>query len=124
MADPEHLRIARAGKSAWDSWRRAHPSESTDFSGTDFTVRENRDIVFSGFEFEGDADFRNTIFGDTPGPYRKGCPYPSGSPGGAALFDALYFAKTRISGVHNSGTTHGLTKPSLNQVLTLLTHSS
>jgi len=93
MADPEHLRVARAGKSAWDSWRRAHPSERADFSGTDFTVGENRDIAFSGFEFEGDVDFSDTIFGDTPGPYHKGCPYRSGSPGAAALFDGAVFRK-------------------------------
>lgn len=93
MADPEHLRVARAGKSAWDSWRRAYPSEHADFSGTDFTTKENRDIVFSGFEFEGDADFNNCVFADTPGPYHKGCPYRSGSPGGAALFDGVVFRK-------------------------------
>jgi hypothetical protein len=71
MADPEHLRIARDGKSAWDGWRRAHPSESVDFSGTDFTVGENRDIVFSGFEFDCAADFSDTIFGDTPFEYQR-----------------------------------------------------
>ena len=56
MANPEHLRIARDGKSGWNSWRLTHPSERVDFTGTDFTVGENRDIVFSGFEFDCDAD--------------------------------------------------------------------
>jgi uncharacterized protein YjbI with pentapeptide repeats len=95
MADPEHLRIAREGKSAWDSWRRSHPSERADFSGTDFTVGKNRDIVFSGFEFEGDADFSDTIFGDAPLPYRTHThgTGPRGSPNGAALFDGAVFRK-------------------------------
>lgn len=93
MADPEHLRIARAGKSAWDSWRRAHPSDRADFSETDFTVGENRDIVFAGFEFEGDADFSNSIFGDTPIPYQIHGTGLRGSPNGAALFDGVVFRK-------------------------------
>src|SRR5438034_8342277 len=91
MADSKHLRIARDGKSAWDSWRRAHPSERADFSGTDFTVGDNRDIVFSGFEFEGGADFSDTIFGDTPIPYQKHRTGARGSPNGAALFNGAVF---------------------------------
>ncbi|NGZ11201.1 MAG: pentapeptide repeat-containing protein [Nitrospira sp. LK70] len=93
MADPEHLRIVRAGKTAWDSWRRTHPSERADFSETDFTVGENRDIVFSGFEFEGDADFSHTIFGNTPIPYQIHGTGHRGSPDGAALFDGVVFHK-------------------------------
>jgi uncharacterized protein YjbI with pentapeptide repeats len=91
MADPEHLRVAREGKSAWDSWRRAHPSERADFSGTDFTIGENRGIVFSGFEFDGGADFSETTFGDTPIPYQIHGTGRRDSPNGAALFDGAVF---------------------------------
>jgi uncharacterized protein YjbI with pentapeptide repeats len=91
MADPEHLRIARDGKGAWDSWRRAHPSARADFSGTDFTALENQNIVFSGFEFDGSADFADAIFGDTPIPYQKYGTGPRGSANGAALFSGAVF---------------------------------
>ncbi len=91
MADPEHLRLARDGKSTWNSWRLAHPSERADFSGTDFTVGDNREIILSGFEFDGDADFSDTIFGDTPIPYQTHGTGPRSSPNGAALFDGVVF---------------------------------
>lgn len=91
MADPEHLKIVRDGKAAWDSWQRAHPSARADFSGTDFTALENRNIVFSGFEFDGNADFADAIFGDTPIPYQKYGTGPRDSANGAALFNGAVF---------------------------------
>jgi uncharacterized protein YjbI with pentapeptide repeats len=93
MADSRHLDVARAGKSAWNAWQLAHPSDQADFSGTDFTSAENRDIVFSGFEFGESANFNDTMFGDTPIGYQiYGVDPHRGSPSGAALFHGAVFA--------------------------------
>jgi uncharacterized protein YjbI with pentapeptide repeats len=92
MADSKHLEVARAGTSAWNTWRLAHPSDHADFSGTDFTSAENRDIVFSGFEFGESANFNDTRFGDTPIGYQiYGVDPNRGSPSGAALFHGAVF---------------------------------
>jgi uncharacterized protein YjbI with pentapeptide repeats len=92
MADPNHLALARSGNIAWNAWRRTHPSVCADFSGTDFTASENRDIVFSGFEFGDSTNFTKTIFGPTPIGYQKFGRDPSrGSANGAALFEGASF---------------------------------
>jgi hypothetical protein len=122
MADPNHLTLARSGKSAWNAWRRTHPSVCADFSGTDFTAAENRDIAFSGFEFGDSTNFHKTVFGATPIGYQKhGWDPNRGSGNGAALFEGASFGKTRISAVLFSETMHDSTGQCLEWVQVLLT---
>ena len=63
MVNPKHLELARQGKDAWNKWRKENPKEPADFSGTDFTVPENKDISFADFEFGDRARFDRTTFG-------------------------------------------------------------
>lgn len=63
MANPHHLDIARAGRGTWNKWRKDYRNEKADFSGVDFTLDENKDISFCGFEFGDHARFDDTKFG-------------------------------------------------------------
>jgi len=60
MANPEHIKIAKQGKDAWNEWRKT-TDEPADFSGYDF--RDNP-IDFHGFEFGDEAYFNKSTFGE------------------------------------------------------------
>jgi hypothetical protein len=64
MGNPNHLVVARKGRDEWAEWRKQNPEETTDFSDVNFTLEENQNISFKGFDLGNPASFRGAVFGD------------------------------------------------------------
>ncbi len=60
------LALAREGKDAWNAWadKKENAGREVDFTGVDFTARENQDIYFYGFTFPGVVRFAGAMFPD------------------------------------------------------------
>ncbi len=56
--------IVRQGPETWNEWRAERLEVAVDFSGVDFTLRQNEEISFRNFAFGTDVSFSGAKFGD------------------------------------------------------------
>ena len=94
MLESAALQAARKGRTALETFQRAHPEDTLDFRDVDFRNPQNEHIQFSDFEFVLGVDFQGAKFGNTPIPFQvHGHPSGRGSSEGAALFQKTIFHK-------------------------------